>query len=364
MRIFVIIVALLASAGCDYQKVEREVGYKGKARVNPWLAAERFTQKSGREALPVVSWTAPSREDAAWLMPSSILGNESFTRRMEAWTRAGGHLILLIEHADAATNDWGGYAAPPAIDPPLTSMLRRAGIRLHQHADVSAKRIVFDEVAYQVDARSQIGVSAKNGRKRVFASVACGDGRLSVLTDARIFRNRWIDQNAHAALLAALLDASPREGRVGFMRGSGLSFWKMLGEHLAPVVIGLLAVVMLWLWKNLPRFGPLEPAEEVSDLRGYGHHLEALGHFHWKLDHAAALLGDLRSRVAEAAQRTCKQAGRGSDAHVYLAERSGLSATRVADVLTESAPRDAAALAHTTADLQHLLQLLEPQVLS
>ena len=360
MRFFLTAITLLAFASCDYQEVEREIGYKGKARVNPWLAAERFAQRTGHKTQPVITWTAPQRRDAAWLVPAEILGNESFTRRMEAWTRGGGHLILLIDHAAAATNDWSVYMPAAAIEPPLKAMLQRSGICLHERAHVSAKRIAFDEINYQVNARSAHAVSVNGGRNGVFASLPCGKGRLTVLTDARIFRNRWIDQRDHAALLEALLDASPRNGRVGFMRGSGLSFWKLLGEHLAPVVIVLVAVVLLWLWLNLPRFGPFEAAEGAPELRGYGQHLEALGHFHWKLDRAAALLGALRARVTDAAQRACQLSDHGHDMHDFLATRCGLPAARIAAALTDSVPRDALALTRTTADLQQMLEILEP----
>jgi hypothetical protein len=359
-RFFLTAIALLALTSCDYQKVEREIGYKGKARVNPWLAAERFAQRTGHEVLPAATWTTPEWQDATWLVPAEILGNESFTRRMETWTRGGGHLILLVDHAAATASDWSHYIPPPQIQPPLKAMLRRAGIRLHEQAQVSTKRITFHDGIYQVDARSAHAVSLKGGRKRVFASVPWDDGRLTVVSDARIFRNRWIDQHDHAALLKALLDASPRDGRVGLMRGSGLSFWKLLGEHLAPVLTVLGTLIFLWLWKNLPRFGPLEAEEGEPELRGYGHHLEALGHFHWKLDHAAALLADLRARVAEAAQRACHNSGHGHDMHDFLASRCGLPVARVARILTETSPQDAAALTRTTADLQQMLEMLEP----
>ena len=39
-------VLLIAVCGCSYEYVEREIGYKGRARVNPWLAAERFARES------------------------------------------------------------------------------------------------------------------------------------------------------------------------------------------------------------------------------------------------------------------------------------------------------------------------------
>ena len=45
MRIFWLMLAALCLTACDYTEVKREIGYKGKARINPWLAAERFVAR-------------------------------------------------------------------------------------------------------------------------------------------------------------------------------------------------------------------------------------------------------------------------------------------------------------------------------
>ena len=46
-RLLLMAAAALALTACEYTEVEREIGYKGKARVNPWLAAERFAGRMG-----------------------------------------------------------------------------------------------------------------------------------------------------------------------------------------------------------------------------------------------------------------------------------------------------------------------------
>ena len=357
-------IMLLTLVGCDHREVEREIGYKGKARVNPWLAAERFVEKRGNEVLSVVSWTEPDGNDATWLMPATVLGNRSFVRRMERWVHDGGHLILLVEYADAASHDWSWGHADPVIEPVLTDLLQSAGLRLEEHAGVKAERVRFMGEDYLVSANSDFGVAAGNETTGVFASVDSGAGKISVITDARIFRSRWIDAHDHAALLAALIDASPNHGRIGLLRGTALSFWSLLGEHLAPVLITLTACLAIWLWKHLVRFGPVEAAENPAESRSYVHHLEALGHFHWKLDRAASLFGTLRSRVLDAAQRAAHRAGRGADIAAFLSERSGLPHERVNAILAATLPKDAIALARGTADLQKLLEVLEPRTAS
>ncbi|MBC8126897.1 MAG: hypothetical protein H8M99_07105 [Gloeobacteraceae cyanobacterium ES-bin-144] len=360
---FLLAAAAFVLTSCEYTEVQREIGYKGKARINPWLAAEKFTQKMGWDTRSEISWSVPDWEDAVWVIPASILSNESFVRQARTWVRDGGHLILMIEHADAETNDWSEYAPSPELEPPLYSLLKSAHIDLTKKT-AGAKstvqdRVVFEGLEYDVKAESDVAVSVGNKDPGVFASVKDGEGRLTVITDGRIFRNRWISDHDHAALLAALLESTEADGIVGFMRGASLSIWAMLRQYLWPVLIGICVTLFLWLWKNLKRFGPVEDATAPSELRGYEHHLEALGHFQWRLDRAGSLLVPLRTKIIELGQHASVRTGcRDMDFFQYLADRADLPRDRVLRALAEAAPSDPAILTRTTTDLQQLLKVL------
>ena len=350
----------LALTACDTTEVKREIGYKGKARINPWLAAERFAAHDGGAVRSLAAWTAPEFEDAVWFVPASVLTNESFTRKLESWVGEGGHLVLLVEHANSESNDWSRHAPEAELSPALLGMLDDSGISLEQkEKPVTAETIEFEGKSYEVDAQSDTSVAVDDGMPGVFASVESGDGRISVLTDGRLFRNRWIGDKEHAALLAALIQVTEYDGDIAFLRGSGLSLWGLLSDHLWPVLLGLAVLTVLWLWKNFTRFGPLEAADGRSTLRGYEHHLEALGDFLWRLDRAAALLVPLRAQIVERGQRLVTRVGRRDDDFFqFLADRAGLPRERVFRALAEAAPADSAVLTRTTADLQRLLQVL------
>lgn len=355
-----VLLAFVLSA-CDYEEVERETGYKGKARVNPWLAAERFAAEYDHEVRSLAAWSAPEYDDATWFMPASILSNESFNRQVEEWIEEGGHLVLLVERANAEINDWGYRVEEPPLEQALLGMLERNGFEIKDGDSPSASQIEFDGESFKVDAESTRHVTSFGGGSGsgIFASLEVGDGRLTVLMDSRIFRNRWIGEEEHAELLLALIDATDYDGAVGFMRGSGLSLWRLLGEHLWPVLLGLAVLTGLWLWKNFSRFGPIESASVSSKLRAYEHHLEALGDFQWRLDRAAGLLAPLRSQIVEQGQRLSARSGRRDDDFFqFLADRSGIPRERVFRALAEAAPADSAVLTRTAADLQRLLQVL------
>jgi hypothetical protein len=124
-------------------------------------------------------------------------------------------------------------------------------------------------------------------------------------------------------------------------------------------LLGLAALVLLWLWKNLTRFGPLEAEAPPPVLRGYEHHLEALGDFQWRVDRAASLLAPLREQITELGQRVSASAGRRDDDFFqFLADRAGLPRERVFRALAEAAPADSSILTRTAADLQQLLKVL------
>lgn len=362
-KLLPIVLATLILTGCQRATVEREIGYTGKARMDPWLAAERFVERMDHPVRPVISWTEPQAADAVWVIPASVLGNRSFTRSMERWTEDGGHLILLVEDADEETDDWAEDHSPPVLEQEFLAMMHRDGFDFNPAAtaktDTIAEEIRFDDRAFKVTARSRATVAVAGGKPGVFASRIRGAGRVTVVTDGAIFRNRWIGNNDHAALLDALIETTDYKGTVGFMRGAGLSLWTLLRQLLGPVMLAFGLWALLWLWKNLARFGPLEAAAAPPVTRGYEHHLDALGHFQWRIDRAVSLLAPLRRQIADLGQRTSARADRhDGDFHQFLADRAGLPRERVSQALAEAPPTDAASLTRTAADLQLLLKVL------
>src|SRR5213075_340682 len=102
-----------------------------------------------------------------------------------------------------------------------------------------------------------------------------GFGRVTLVADAHPFRNRYLARNDHAALLYGLVSLDHRTV-VSFVSVLKVSFWKMLWEHGRPALLCLAALLMLWLWKNLPRFGPILAAEDHSS-RDFTAHLAMAG---------------------------------------------------------------------------------------
>ncbi len=346
--------------GCNTEYKEVETGYKGPARTNPWLAAQRFLKDYGRKVEVLSSWRAPAGTDSTWIIPSGIISNSLFAKQIDRWMEDGGHLICLIDHADFR-DDWNLETPEMKIEPAFRTFLDGHDITLEQNGkgEVATSRVRHRGKDFEVEMKSSWQCSGPRGALEGITTARQGKGRLTIVTDARPFRNRWIGDKQHAALLKGLVDSSDDFGSVVFVRGATLSLWSLLTERAWAVLLGLGLVIAVWLWKNLRRFGPIEAAELPSPLRGYDHHLEALGDFQWRLDRGASLLAPLREEILERGNRLLARTGRlDSDVFGVFAELAGIPRERAARAMSEPAPPDASTFTRTVSDLQLILKSL------
>jgi hypothetical protein len=358
MRRLFLVLLLLFAAGCSPRTThEEETGYQGKARVDPYLAATRFLQHFGYDVSSLPGWKKPDYRTAVLIAPVSIFTTQGLIREVDKWVSEGGHLICLGERAESYHNDWDKYYRPePKLIPDdFRDWLSGRGFKIDfkENGKYTADQITVDDRVHEVFAESSYGVSRFQGDDQVFESGEYGKGRISVLTDARLFRNRYIDDKDNSALLLSLVEESRQAGGVLIVRDASLSFWKMLWQHGWPALTGLAAVTVFWLWKNMPGDGPKLAAEEQSTLRAYDHHLEALGDFHWRLDKAAGLLRPLRAGILERAQQQAGSAGHhDGDLFAWIGQRCGIPTERVQRAMIHETPGDPATFTRLLADLQ------------
>jgi hypothetical protein len=363
VRLLGLLIAVVLLAGCKQgPTIDREIGYKGKARLDAYLAAERFLEHYDYAVESRPGWPKLDRGVAMVILPASVLSTEGYVREMSAWIADGGHMICLLDHAESHHDDWGRFVSSSdfrsdGISEPLTRWFTDSGITLSQGESTplrSDEPIEISGTGYRVNAESRTGVSIHGEAKSVFSQTQYGSGLITVLADARPLRNRRIDENDHAAFLLALTRQSPFGGKIVVVRDAALSLGTLLWRHAWPVLVGVLAVTLFWLWKNMPRFGPLRREEERSTMRDYDHHLEALGDFQWRLDRGSAMLRPLRESVIERAQRLSAATQRGIDLFEWIAERSGITRERAERAMTHERPADATSFTRVLADLQKI----------
>ena len=368
-----LVFALTALALCSCRWVTRKeiIGYQGPARQDPFLAAERFLQKE-RQGARVVGQLKNLKSHTGPIVASS----QSFINYGDAdavleWAGEGGHLILLLEGAERWRNDWnaGGvfeFLKPHKPEAEETKLLAALGISGHgtggdsfsAHEEKRTARVGKNTLTAEVAGKFKVTGDAAHADIRfgdkgepALASFRIGRGRVTVLANARPFRNRWIGEHDHAALLAALTDLGQR-GEAWFLNGVRISFWKMLWERGWMALVALAVLFAAWLWKNLPRLGPLRtpPGGVVRDFTA---HLALTGAFLWQQREPDTLLQPLRDAVTAAATRLGWHA-KDRDFTAKLAARSGLAEARVITALRAEGVRERNTFLRITQDLRKI----------
>lgn len=392
---------LLVLGSCSDETVEklRTSGYKAKARANAFLAAQRLIQKQGREVDNDIGRLELNDAVATIMVPPSYLNSVVRAKRVITWAENGGHLVVMMAGGNRRGNDFNplhmsGYKADEELSPGMVYLLRHLTVeivdwprkkdKLLEEVNDRDKWEAMDEadrvligsepVQYALGPEemqichwsdhgfksmiidpADYGGSMVDGQYRHrYLSLVRGEGRVSLLADARPLRNRYIGYADHAAFVGALVDLS-RDGKVVFIDGSGVGFLAMVWDYFWMAVIGLLAVIVFWLWKNLPVFGPRQGLPQ-TEVREFTEQLLGVGRFLWRHKRDDAMLASLRRRVEA---RLVLDPSHESDKYFdQLAEKSGLSRAAVIEAMTRNNTREPGVMVRVVKNLQHMLKFI------
>ena len=266
----------------NYERVayKERVGPSNAARLRPFLAAERLAERMDLGATEV-----RSLPELDALVPGGVLLLPAQRQALEprrlnqlaAWVNRGGHLIAEAEYdgvgdplldllAVRRSSIETANAKPLAVD---VGEGRRLSVWLPQRMGLKAEQADAVLVrAGAVDAPQLI-------------SYRRGTGIVTVATSLDFARNRLIGQHDHAAFLWHLIDLNPdAEELQVFNRPERLSLSRFLADR-APEALGAsLALLVLWLWRIAPRFGPVAPDAPPARRRLLDH-LRASGRYYW-----------------------------------------------------------------------------------
>ena len=365
---------LLSSCKDGYEKVEIETGYKGVARRDPFLAAQRMLEQMGLEAesKPVLG-VLPDWQDTLIINTQGV--TEVMADELMEWANEGGHLICLLSHADGYYS-WQHslelYEDSAFADDPI---LRRLGLEMQPLDEgVEFETAIFnldDERELVIEISSSVGIvadatwgyydpvyrEANQAFQSRFYSRAEGEGRVSVLVNARPWRNRYIGELDNATFLWEVVDLHGY-GKVWFVYGADLSFWGLLWDHAWMALISLVGLVLVWLWHAWPRTGPVYSFKPPS--KGVMDHIEMSGRFLWKHGCQEELLQPLRQHVANHFHRLyLTELNPNNPEHIArLAEHTGLSQDTLLTTLTARVGKDVNAMTAIVQQLQTMIQRL------
>ena len=387
--VLLLLVPVLLLSSCQQKQPsrveERPEAYSGAARFQPWLAATRLLQENG-----IPAYCVPRMEDSPvygsmLLVAADDVNSAALARSYRQYAQRGIHLVVMLSHADQTSNDFSQHHASPAPD--SDPILQWAGITTGQkyvsHTEFNDSRdqlaviptgsVRGNAVSVEVDGErwkmdnmdgvfmryKQTGpfrpdIMAGSENEALLLSAPVGSGRITFLASGSHFRNRWLPAADHAALLLSLAQLTDST-EVTFLLSSRISFMGMLMKYAWMPLLGLAALVLLWLWRHMPRFGSIQPAD--------ARHTR---HFGTQLDEAGRYLRETAqpSRQAlEPARRLLQQ----SLAHVSLpndpaartealAAAAGLQPEEVQAALEPSANDSPESFIQSAAALQRLLQ--------
>jgi hypothetical protein len=187
---------------------------------------------------------------------------------------------------------------------------------------------------------------------------AWGEGDITVFSTLRPFNNRQIGRLDHAELLAQITDAA-QPGELFLIRhleSPSLIGW--LAQN-APAVLAALGVFLLmWLWRVIPRFGPLAPSP-APDRKSLLEHIRAVGRFYLDQRELARLLELLRAECVELFNRRAPHA-QGLDEAARLREAARMTGVRPRDLAQAfsaraDTPNDFSAAVRTLASFRRRL---------
>ncbi len=382
MRYFVF-VALLFLLGCgqneERQKVDEiPMGYTGKARLNPYLAAEKYLNQQGWDVESSRTWLNYDDETQMIILPGSFLQTKGIAMRVLDWVNQGGNLVITIEGGEPDRNDFtesgsgmgvfepGDYAG---LDHALEQFKISSSQYSYQAAEDDSKNrghlsrpweLVKTEEewgGHSLEFEGEVGLNIEEGRnwiqnedgKSRMVGLNYGAGEVLVLAHARPFRNPYLARADHAEFLDHLSGRYGDGGKIVFLYGSSNSFFGLVWKKGWMVVIAGLILLVVWLWMRIPRFGPIL-RDNLVKRQPYGESLITSARFLWRTGELEHLVRPLRTQLESEHQ--------GDPASFYdrLAEESGLSRDEVVEAFTTDPPKDPGHILKVAQKLQILFK--------
>lgn len=354
-------------AALDWKEIEVDVGFRGEARRNPLLAAERTLERLGYEAesrallgaLPDTDSLVVLRQSSRFLSPFDV-------ERLVDWVDAGGHLALLLPEDEAFAEQLGDDIEQNRAELPLLEALdiaitKRDGRLGIQTLDLGRgpREIAVEGAVNLMDVYGHADALAGDATSARAIDFGYGEGRVTVFAGDSWLSNRNLGEREHARVLEDLVLATPSHRTLFVFAEDPPGLLTLLWEHGWTALCGIAAFVALVLWRRALALGPREPELE-RDRRDFSEHVGAAGEFLWRVGASRHLLAapheELRRRLALV--RPDLAALERKELCTQLAQASGLDAARVESALATEETRDPAEFETVVRDLETIRRSL------
>ncbi|MCB1278603.1 DUF4350 domain-containing protein [Prosthecobacter sp.] len=155
------LVATLVLCGCDghWEDVEKTTGYKGKARLNPFLAAEELLDGLGHNAHGAKSLTKLPPHDAVILISGEGGLPEGRAKQLLRWAFSGGHLIYCLSgtrpYNDFETQ-FGSFISAMLLEEEKDPILDQLGVGVQKRVkEEGLKGFIKEELVKKDDKKGE-----------------------------------------------------------------------------------------------------------------------------------------------------------------------------------------------------------------
>ena len=364
-----------------------KIGFRGEARRNPWLAAQRLLDRMGLPASELREFDGLRK-----LQPDTVLvlpqGRQTISgplrHHIVDWVRNGGFLVIEAEYPSIPDplSDVFGIARNKDVRDDETRDIRRKKQDLdHNAADFDQETDSLEEnslaltvVKFPGSALTSLvwmqALFSLDSERALFRTgtehaanmllLREGEGMVAVVSDFDFATNSEIGKLDHARFVVELARFAQRSGPVIFFNNPGRpSLMKWLRTHAwAPLSAASLTLI-LWLWKIVPRFGPVAPDPERARRRLLDH-LRASGRFLWARGRGGHLLEVSREACLRKISRALPDFDNATTSAqaAQLMRMFGISSGQVQQILSPQTPGKMLHFMHTI----HLYQTIHARL--
>lgn len=297
-------------SGCAQEVEEIPTGLRGEARANPLLAAQRTLERLDVPSRIQYGLTSlPGADEVLLTEEGSLAVEGEILDGFLTWVRDGGQAIVCLDGFDLRTGLQALLSSDDfedefgLFDEATMPWYYRESALLEA---LDIERVLADEPngdvhGFTIEERGTDGHVGADEEFGALVQVSYGEGSVSVMPTGRFFNNEHLGDADHAGLLYKLVGEARWESGItepglliAFADAPGL--WGLLIERAPHALWAALVLLVLWLWRAWPRFGPVDDFASVA-LPGFHSHAASIGRFLWKHDRGPTLLKGIRERI-------------------------------------------------------------------
>ena len=287
----------------EYVTEPEFVGLQGEARRNPLLAATRFYARMGipaREARRIADLDALEPDATLFLRRRRTTLNEQRADQLLSWVARGGHLVVEPEDyrvADRILDALKIHRRRLNLEPP-----RKPSEFSLPHSR-SKLRVDFGQREHFIDLEKRAVLTVDEHWSVLLQQFRLGRGLVTVVNGLNFMTNQRIGKYDHAEFAWQLVQFNPATSAVVLaarLERPSLIAWVRENAWHAALTGAFLLV--LWLWRIVPRFGPLRGDPSAARPRLLDH-IRASGKFHWSRGNAPRLLESAREACLRRIER-------------------------------------------------------------